>query len=474
MTLPSKNDILIELSKRKFEHYVQYANGSSFIHGKFTRYLCKTVQDFIETDTGNAYDILLLSVAPQHGKSETITRTLPSWLLGRFPKEQSMLIAYESTFAEEFLEHNRRKLKDNNIFGLNITRDISEKVETDQGGAIRAMGFKSGITGRTAKYVIIDDPIKNQEQADSKVIRDKIWKEFNSSVRSRLKPSAKIIIIMTRWHKEDLAGMIMANEPNTTVINFPVECETDTDIMGRVYGEMLCPEMGRTRAWWDSFKLGYQNEFGSRSVLALYYGRPSNEAGGIFQRKWFENNYYTDRPKFAYMAISLDATFKGNEDSDFVAIQVWVKLGQHYYLLYRFKQRMGFSDTLKKMLEVVRMFGLYNVILVEDKANGSAIIEMLRKSCRSVVEIEPYGNKISRANAISPIVESGCVHIKPDHSELIEEAVDFPNSDHDDEVDCMSQAINYMKNIVAELPVPKDTDYRSYDDEINAILDYQG
>lgn len=471
MNLPSKEEILLELSKRKFEYYVSYTNPN-YIHGKFTRYLCKIVQEFIETDTGNAYDILLLSVAPQHGKSETITRTLPSWLLGKFPEEQSMLIAYESTFAEEFLEHNRHKVRDNNIFNINITRSVAERITTDKGGAIRAMGFKSGITGRTAKYVIIDDPIKNQEQADSKGIRDKIWKEFNSSVRSRLKPGAKIIIIMTRWHQQDLAGMVAENEPNVTIINFPIECETETDVMGRVRGEMLFPEMGRTREWWDSFKQGYQNEFGQRSVLALYYGRPSNESGGIFKRDKFQK--YTGHPKFAYMAISLDATFKANENSDFVAIQVWVKLGQNYYLLYKLKERLGFADTLKEMMRIARMYGLYNVILVEDKANGSAIIEMLRKSFRSVVSIEPYGSKISRANAVAPIVEAGNVFIKEEHSSLVEQAVDFPNSDHDDEVDCMTQALNYMKNIVAELPKPKDTDVRSYDDEINAVLDYQG
>jgi len=174
------------------------------------------------------------------------------------------------------------------------------------------------------------------------------------------------------------------------------------------------------------------------------------------------------------MCISLDATFKGNDDSDFVAIQVWSKLGQDYHLWWKLNERMGFWQTLDEMVKVIRMFGMYNVILIEDKANGSAIIESLRKKFRSVVEIEPYGSKISRANAISPIAEAGNVHIKPTHSSLTEQAVDFPNSDHDDEVDCMTQALNYMKNIVAELPKPKEPDYHSYDDEINAVLDYQG
>lgn len=472
MTLPSLIEIQTELSRRKFVHYAQYVNGAGYIHGKFTRFLCQEVQEFIEKDTGNAYDILLLSVAPQHGKSETITRTLPSWLLGRFPDEQSMLIAYESTFAEEFLEHNRKKLADHNIFNVSITRSIAEKVETSLGGAIRAMGFKSGITGRTAKYVIIDDPIKNQEQADSETIRKKIWSEFNSSVRTRLKPGAKIIVIMTRWHQQDLAGMIMEHEPNVKVLNFPIECETETDVMGRVYGEMLCPELGRTRSWWDSFKQGFQNEFGSRAVNAMYYGRPTNDEGGIFQRKWFK--YYKDRPKFAYMVISLDATFKGNDDSDFVSIEVWSKLGQDYHMWHEVYQRLGFWETLKKMEEVIRMYGMYNAILVEDKANGSAIIETLRKKFRSVIAIEPYGSKISRANAISPIAEAGNIYFKEEHSGVIDQAVDFPNSDHDDRVDSMTQAINYMKNIIAELPVPKEEGYHSYDDDVNAIFNYQG
>ena len=465
MEIPTLDEVEQELARRYLSDYVEYTN-KTYIHGKFTRFLTKQIQDFIEADTGNAYDILLLSVAPQHGKSETVTRTLPAYLLGRFPEEQSMLIAYESTFAEEFLEHNKTKIVDHNIFNLNIVRKVSDKIETDKGGAIRAMGFKSGITGRTAKYVIIDDPIKNQEQADSEVIRSKIWKEFNSSVRSRLKPGAKVIVIMTRWHKQDLAGMIMDNEPNVKVLNFPVECEEETDVMGRNFGDMLCPEMGRDRKWWDSFKQGFLNTEGSRSLNALYYGRPNNAEGGLFKKDWFQ--YYETLPRIMHMAISVDATFKKSANSDFVAIQVWGKSNNDYYLIDKVKERMTFIETIAKIRQMADTYSEYDEILIEDKANGSAIIDVLNKRYNCVIAINPKESKEARASAVSPMVESRHVFIKKEHYSLVQEAIDFPNSDHDDEVDCMDQALNRLRNVYAEIPKHEVVD--TYDEEMNEVI----
>lgn len=470
-------EVVRELARRKFSYYLEVAHGGRYKHGNFTRYISNKVQEFIETDNGNAYDILCLSVPPQHGKSMTITESLPSWLVGKYPDKRVILVSYNDDFAKLFLRRNREKLDEygENIFGIEVGHpDTANEFEIDgHAGGIISRGILSGITGRPADYIIIDDPIKNREEADSENQRAKIYDEWLHSVKSRLAPNAKIIVIQTRWHQQDLIGMMIENEPNARYINFPVICETESDVLGRKFGQALCPELGRDEKWWENFSLSYQNSDGSRAMNALYYGRPSNDEGGIFKRKWFENNMYDILPPIAYKVISIDATFKDTKKSDFVAIQVWGKTGQDCFLIDKEKKRMGFVDTVAKIKEIIARHEDYTKILIEDKANGSAIIDSLRQSYRAVIPIEPYGSKESRAQAVSPLAEAGNVHIRSEHSSVIEEAVDFPNSDHDDEVDAMTQALNELRNVVAEIIPPKGEDDWDYDDQINDILSFR-
>lgn len=471
-----RKEVLEELSRRKFRHYVEYVHNGRYLHGAFTRYLADTVQEFIEKETGNAYDILCLSVPPQHSKSTTITETLPSWILGKNPDARIILVSYNTDFAKLFLRRNRDKIEEKGlgVFGLELgTVDNAEEVNIKgHQGSIISRGILSGITGRPAEYIIIDDPIKNREEADSDTIRDKNYQEWLSSIKTRLAPNAKVIVIQTRWHKQDLIGMLVDTEPNVTYINFPIVAEGD-DILGRKAGDTLFPEIKKDRAWWDDFKKSYLTQEGSRALNALYYGRPSNVEGGIFMRRWFLDNLYEDLPKVAYKVIEVDATFKDTKKSDYVAIQVWGKVGKDCYLIEKTKQRMGFVETLNKIEDVVRRHSDYNEIGIEDKANGSAIIDVLRRRYRAVIPIEPYGSKESRASAISPMVEAGDVHIKSEHFSLIDEAIDFPNSDHDDEVDAMSQALNRLRNVVAIIKKPKDEDDWDFDDQINDVLSFK-
>lgn len=470
MSIPTLSEIEQEFARRKYYRYVEYVNrNSGYIHGRFTMFLSNLVQQFLETDTKNAYDILCLSVPPQHSKSETVTKALPSYLMGKYPTERTIIVSYNSDMAELFLQSNRQKLADHlEIFNIEIVKNTQGEVTNKQGGTIFARGILSGITGLPAKYVIIDDPVKNQEEADSPTMREKMYRAWLSEIKSRLAPGAKVIVIQTRWHQQDLTGMLIENEPNVKVINLPVVCETETDIIGRKFGETLNPEIGKDRAWWDSFKQSFNNKYGSRTMNALYFGRPSNDEGGLFKRGWFKQ--YIDAPRIEYLCISLDATFKNGDTSDFVAIQVWAKSGTNYYLLHKVKERLSFTETLARMNDVIRLYPEYDEIAIEDKANGTAIIEVLRKTYSRVVSVEPYGSKQSRASAISPLLEAGNVFIKPDHSSLIDEAVDFPNSDHDDEVDAMSQALNRMRNINPQ-SYEKQEIYE-YEDEINKVLGY--
>ena len=181
-----------------------------------SRFIADNVQDFLEAETGHAYDILVIESPPQHGKSITVTETLPSWYLGRWPNNRVIVASYNEDFAEKFCRRNKEKIKQfgQTLFGIKIG-DIDRAVEfelSNHTGRLISRGLRSGITGNPANLVIIDDPVKNREEADSETFRAKVWEEWQNSVKSRLAAGAKVVIIMTPWHEDDLAAAMLARQ----------------------------------------------------------------------------------------------------------------------------------------------------------------------------------------------------------------------------------------------------------------------
>lgn len=448
-----RNELKKELCRRVYSDYVEYVHEGRWIKGKAVSYICDKVQEFIEKDTGHAFDILVLSIPPQHGKSMTITETLPSWYLGKFPTKRIIEASYSEDFAQLFGRRNLRKIEQfgKEIFNIEkgkIANNTEFELSNGIGGMI-SRGMLSGVTGRPADLMIIDDPVKNRQEADSKTYRDRIWAEWNDSFKSRLSFGAKVIIIQTRWHEDDFAGRIIKNEKHVTVIN--LKCEADNnDPLGRKPGEALCPEIGKGNEWLKDFKSTFTTKEGNRTWNALYQGSPTPDDGNIFKRKWFQ--YYEKLPILPYMLISVDATFKDKEDNDFVSIQVWGKKNVDFYLVDRVKEHLGFTETLNVIRQLRNKYDQCSAVLIEDKANGSAIIEVLQREFSGVVPINPEGGKIARANAVSPSFESGNVYLPKTAKWLYDyetELISFPNAEHDDDVDCTTQALNRLRSITA-------------------------
>lgn len=448
-----RNELKKELCRRVYSDYVEYVHEGRWIKGKAVSYICDKVQEFIEKDTGHAFDILVLSIPPQHGKSMTITETLPSWYLGKFPTKRIIEASYSEDFAQLFGRRNLRKIEQfgKEIFNIEkgkIANNTEFELSNGIGGMI-SRGILSGVTGRPADLMIIDDPVKNRQEADSKTYRDRIWAEWNDSFKSRLSFGAKVIIIQTRWHEDDFAGRIIKNEKHVTVIN--LKCEADNnDPLGRKPGEALCPEIGKGNEWLKDFKSTFTTKEGNRTWNALYQGSPTPDDGNIFKRKWFQ--YYEKLPILPYMLISVDATFKDKEDNDFVSIQVWGKKNVDFYLVDRVKEHLGFTETLNVIRQLRNKYDQCSAVLIEDKANGSAIIEVLQREFSGVVPINPEGGKIARANAVSPSFESGNVYLPKTAKWLYDyetELISFPNAEHDDDVDCTTQALNRLRSITA-------------------------
>ena len=442
-----------ELARRYYSEYLAYSYGASWIRTRLSSYLAQRIQNFIETDTGHAYDILIIECPPQHGKSMTVSESLPSWYLGKHPERNIILASYDSDFAERFCRKNKEKIKNvgRHLFGIEIGAiDRAGEFELSNGkGRMISRGIMSGITGNPANLIIIDDPVKNQQEADSPAYRNRVWSEWQASLKSRLAAKGKVVVIMTPWTDDDLAARILRSEKNVQLLRLPVEAE-ENDPLGRKVGQALCPELGKDDQWLADFKASYISDpqGGQRAWTALYQCSPRQEEGNIVQRNWFKYYDPDEELVFGTEMISVDASFKGDDTSDFVSIQVWGKRAQDYYLRYCLNKRLNFPDTVEAIKTIYRLFPRARTVLIEEAANGPAIIQTLQREM-FIIPVTPLGGKISRVNAISPAIESGHVFL-PDPSkapwvaDYIDQWVAFPNAKNDDMVDATSQALARM------------------------------
>lgn len=461
---------------------------------RFHKFLCDTVQDFVETVTNNAYDILILSCPPQFGKSETITKTFPSWFLLRNPDKFVIEISYGNDLAERFGKANLEKVKEHGrLFGVEVDPKKATSQEfyiKGRSGGMISRGRGSSLTGYSGHLILIDDPIKNREEADSETKRESLWNEFVDSMTSRAQAGTKIVLIMTRWHEDDLAGRIIANYPKdvVTVVNIPCEAE-ENDVLGRKPGQALCPEIGKGDAWLKQFKRTMTTEQGIRSWNALYQGHPSAREGNILKREWWQfyerKDYDEGRLEFDQMILSVDATFKDGEKNDFVAIGVLGKRKNRIYLVELINKHLNFTGTIEKIRQMMLLYPDITQVLIEDKANGSAIIEILRSEIMGVIPVNPDSSKEARVNAVSFAIEAGNVFLPRDKNftwELIDQCSSFPNGRHDDMVDMLTQGLsrliftrtmrrNIRKNQLAQhgFHLPKRKSHKDYGGEIKVM-----
>lgn len=473
-------------------------------NSKFHTDLCVRVQKFLDEDTGHPYDILIVECQPQVGKSKTITETLPSFYLGQNPEKHVMEVSYNDTFAKRFGRRNREKVSTyGSIFGTSISKTSKSVQEWELSNGIGGMlsiGIGGRATGSPANLLIIDDPVKNRQDADSETYQMRVWDEWVNTFRTRLAPGAKVIVIMTRWHEEDLAGKMLKNERNCTEIKYPAEAE-ENDLIGRAPGEALCPEIGRDNDWLRQYKDDFINgkanftddsgmvASGQRAWDALFMCRPSSAKGNILKREWWKKynrrNCIDLKVRFDNAVLSVDPAFKGNEENDFVAMQVWGKLTvprifgyewpAGYYLLDLVKEHLNFPETARVIQSLLFRYPFIGTVLIEDKANGSGIIDVLNTKVMGIVPVVPKADKVTRVNSVTGVVEAGNCYLPEDaefSKDFIEECAAFPRGRHDDQVDAFSQAIEKMMfrgAIKSELSKRRGTKYPGLGDERRVI-----
>lgn len=490
--------------KRLLRVYSEYVEQviPAYSMTRFHKYLCDEIQAFEEAECPEdiSFQVFLLSVPPQHGKSTTLTETLPSWLMTKDPTTNIIIAGYESTFAEGFNRKNRDKFA-TYAEAINPSAKPNENVQSvslwksSEGGQVRAAGLKAGITGHPARRFVIDDPFKDQESATSETVVSRIHEQMITGVATRISPGGKLYVIQTRWVENDVIGWIRQNWPERIYkdINIPCECDDEeSDPLGRKLGESLIgPHMGddmnkvardmrRTIPWMLSQKRAIVTQKGESYWNALYQGKPTAGTGSLFLPEnilsFNLEALMEESPMFDYMALSIDATFKDGQKNDFVAMSLWSIWRGNVYMLDLVHKRMGFVNTLNEIRRVVKQYPEIDQLIIEDKANGPAIIDSLQyeENMPSVVGINPEGGKYSRAQAVSGLFAGHKVFINDNikkenfewyknedgstiFSKIVSQFTSFPFAQHDDIVDSTTQALSRLKKILSgdEVVLPK-------------------
>jgi predicted phage terminase large subunit-like protein len=435
-------------ARKDYSFYLEMVHFGKYKPAKHHFLLC----DAVKRICNGSLKKLMVFMPPRHGKSQTITESLPSYYNGLFPDKRVITISYGDSLAKEFGRKNRAKVKDwgEEIFGIELdpqNGSMSDYTIKGHTGGSYFAGILGGVTGRGADLLIIDDPIKTAQEAQSEVYRNRVWDEYQSSLSTRLMPNGAQIVILTRWHHDDIAGRLLKEQPDEwEVISLPALAE-ENDQLDREVGEPLWSEFGYDLAWAENKR----KEVGTRTWTALFQQRPSPDSGDIFKREWVK--FYRALPALDEMAISVDASFKDTKTSDYCVLQVWGRQGANKYLIDQIRDQMGFPATVQAIRSISAKYPKAHSKFVEDKANGTAVIDYLKKEIYGLIPVEPMGGKEVRASAISPQWEAGNVYLPepsnaPWVNDFIEELIQFPQGKNDDQVDAMTQMLTRWQTAV--------------------------
>lgn len=410
---------------------------------------------------------LMIFMPPRHGKSMLASEYFPAWYLGRNPTHQVIAATYAQGLADDF-GRKVRNIVAGDVYkalfpmgGLADDSQAANRFHLSRRGAYFAVGAGGPITGRGADLLLIDDPIKGREDAESETMRQRLKDWYTSVARTRLMPGGAIVVIQTRWHEDDLAGWLLREHAHEgwEVLNMPALAEPE-DLMGREEGAPLWPE---------AYPLGeleqIRRSVGPRDWASLYQQRPAAMEGSIFRREhWRYHEPTQDDPKALCAALGIhrvvqawDTAFKAGQNNDY---SVGVTLGvtaNRYYLLDVWRHRVEFPELRQAVVSQHQKWGSH-VVLVENAASGQSLIQELQRNTRIPLQwVKADRDKVSRAHAVTATHAAGLIWLPQDApwlADFTDEMASFPSAPHDDQVDAFVHALGYAISNVRATPSP--------------------
>ena len=405
---------------------------------------------------------LIVTMPPRHSKSLNVSENFPAWFLGRNPDKRLVAASHTAGLAYTFSRRVRNKIADPRYpFDIAIADDKGAVQAWDiaghEGGYI-SVGVGGTPVGMGGHGIIIDDPIRSAADADSQTVRDALWEWYQGTLYNRRQPGAWIIVTATRWHEDDLTGRLLDAQNHGGDqwhhIHMPA-------ISGD--GAPLWPE------YWPIDELDQiRRVSGSRAWEALYQGRPTPAEGGILKRHWLRYWQYPGQNLphvegsaglielpgyFDEQLQSWDLSFTKTQSGSYVAGLTAGRVDALCFLLDLFHERTDFPGTVEAFLRMTERWPDAVTKLVEDKANGPALMDTLRAHVPGITSVSPDGTKEARMHAVSPFVEGGGLvlphpQIAPWVNDFVDEVTTFPMAAHDDRADALSQLLRRIMGLL--------------------------
>lgn len=459
-------EILREATRRRaangslidFIYYTNKDYKANWHHKEIAR----QIEEFIKSEDQKN---LMLFVPPQHGKSEISTRNTPAFALGLNPDLKIVICSYSSDLATSFNRDIQRiidgedyadifpetKINSKNVVTTQIWLRNSEIFEVvGRKGFVKAVGVGAGLTGRPADLAIIDDPIKDDMEASSLTIRNNVWNWYLSVLSTRLNNKSKQILIMTRWHYDDLAGRLLSPDYNPhwkdwKVIKFKAISEEKLDYDPRGIGEALWPDMHSLN------KLTKLKDMNESTFASLYQQEPVIKGGNKVKTEWFTFADYCPDNLTVDLWIDGAYTTKTTNDPTGVLITSFDELKNKLYILGAIEKYLGMPELLKEIPIIADTFKarVNSRVFIEPKASGKSLKQLISNYTNlPAIEINNYlvnEGKDARLNVAAPYIEAGNVVLIKGawNHKVINQLISFPKGLHDEFVDLMGYACFY-------------------------------
>lgn len=441
-----------ELCRRDFWRFRNRIHRN-LIDGWWQREVAQKLQEFRQQLENGERPILLIQAPPQHGKSVQITDFI-AWMAGHNPDLRVIYASYSerlgvrANLALQRIYDSPKyqgvfpdtRISERNTVTISSqtlrNREILEYVGRE--GYFRNTTVRGAITGEGLDLGIIDDPIKNREEANSQTIRDKTWDWFTDDFESRFSDRAGVLGIMTRWHVDDPFGRMQKHNDRVQVLRYPAIAENDET--HRKAGEPLFPEHKSLE-----FLLQRKSDMHAANFEALYQQNPIVLGGDIFRDGWWQ--YYRGDVEFEYRKIFADTAQKTGQQNDYSVFQLWGYKSGQAYLVDQMRGKYEAPELLKAARAFWNKHNSMNRIRsfeVEDKVSGTGLIQTLQRERIPVKGIQRGKDKVTRALDAAPMIETGNVFLPegaPWLKDYISEFSAFPNGAHDDQVDPTMDAI---------------------------------
>ena len=447
-----------ELMRRKASNDLlafAYFNNPSYEAAWVHRQIANKLNEFIFNEDATK---LMLFVPPQPGKSELASRNLPAFALGINPDLKIAGCSYSIDLARSFNrdvqriidnEHYHKVFPNTRLNSKNVASDSkgtflrnTEEFEVvGKNGYYKSVGVMGGLSGRTVDLAIIDDPIKDAMEANSEVYRNRVWEWYLNVLETRLHNKSKVLLIMTRWHEDDLAGRLLEHQPDKwVVVKYPAIKDTINDNDPREIGEPLWAERHSLE------KLSSLRAMSERTFQSLYQQNPTNPEGNILKREWFE--YVDSTPTSLTCDMWIDGAYTKDTKNDPTGIMITSFKSNTLYINYCENAYMEMPELLRRVPELAKRYNFNgrSRIYIEPKASGKSLVQMLRKETRlNPIEIKSklvQQGKEARAHTAAPRFESGAIKIQSGiWNTLFEEQMcGFPNVKHDEFIDLVGYA----------------------------------